>query len=159
MKIPVSIFLFYFLFLFGCNSQKQIQETNKLSNKEPFTLIKASVQNSIPGIDDGGNTYLQHWIIYLNGPANQSADLLFFLNGYSIKLNDLGSKGVKIGSDNKDFAIKFDVLYPMDKNYTKVEGDIGNKPQLQIKTEEYTQILQVDSIEILEGIIYPSNMN
>jgi hypothetical protein len=155
MKQIISILFFYFAFFVVCSSQSAAQD----NSKSKFTLTKVSVQNTVPGIENVENTYFQQWIIYLKGPSNPYVNLDVLLNTYVIESTNLGTKGIALGSDSKEYVIKFDVTYPLDKHYNKKEGELNNKPQIHIKTEGNIQVLFMDNIDILEAIVYPSKMN
>ena len=156
MKLASTFLLILILSLTSCHAQKATVAQTDSVKESLFTLEKCSVRDIYPGMSDGRNSYRQHWIILLQGPGQVQATLYLLLKDFQIPLGQLVEMGIVIGSDRDNYQLEFDVQYPLELNYSISEIDNAFDPGLLIIRDHESYQYKIDSIEVLEPIIYPS---
>lgn len=156
MRLLPIFSLILLLSLTSCHAQKATVAQNDSIKEALFTIEKCSVRDIYPGMNDGRNSYRQHWIILLQGPSQFKASLFLLHKGYQIPLGQLVEMGIVIGSDRDHYQLEFDLQYPLELNYSPTEIDDAFDSGLLIIRDNETYQYKIDNIETLEPIIYPS---
>ena len=132
------------------------QHTTVSSTTETIIVKQVTSQISYPGVSDGRNQYKQRWMFQLEKGNENSGVLSLLLKDRLIEIGELVQKGIVIGDDNNDVLLSIDAIYPLELNYPKSEIEESTTPRLLYENEGGQQIIVLDSVIVLNDIIYPS---
>lgn len=132
------------------------QQTIVASNTDSIIVKQVTNQISYPGVSDGSNQYKQRWMFQLETGNKNSGVLSLLLRDRLIEIGEFDQKGIVIGDDNNDVFMSIDVIYPIELNYPKSEIKESIGPRLLYEIEGEQSIIVLDSVIVLNDIVYPS---
>jgi hypothetical protein len=122
-----------------------------------FVIKEVSSMKIYPGVQNENEEYTEHWIIQLSGPSQAQNKAFLILDHYSISLADIESaKGVVIGSDQEEYKLEMDVLFPLNKHYRESNIAQQSYPILLIEKDSLSFQLPLKEINYLDPIYLPT---
>lgn len=154
-----SVLLSGFLVIFclcSCKQQKPIAIQTAEEQETIFRLVEGSRQRIYPGQQASESKYSEHWILVLEGPANQYAQLKLFINSCEITLPDLSEKGVVFGTDSKNYKVEFDIP---DTQINSCLISSSEEAELIIDQGFRSEVVILKDLSNKEAVFLPSSMD
>jgi hypothetical protein len=142
--------------LCSCKQQKPTAIQKVEEQETFFRLVEGSRQRIYPGQQASESKYSEHWILVLEGPANQFAQLKLVVSGCEIILPDLSEKGVVLGTDTKNYVVEFDIP---DSQINSCLISSTTEGELVIDQGFRSEVVLINDINNKEAVFLPSSMD
>jgi len=142
------------LCLISCKVQKPASVQVVAEQKTVFRFVEGSRQRIYPGQQAAENKYKEHWVLILEGPANQFAQLKLMVSGCEIKLPDLSEKGVVLGTDTKKYVIEFDIPHAQIDSCLITSSE---EAELYVDQGFRSEVVMINDLSNKEAVFLPSS--
>jgi hypothetical protein len=156
MKKVLIFYILLSLSFSSCKVQKAGTVQPVAKQETHFKLVEGSRQRIYPGQQTAESKYKEHWVLILEGPANQFAQLKLIVSGCEITLPDLSERGVVLGTDTKNYTIEFDIP---DTQINTCLISSSEEAELVIDQGFRSEVILLKDLNNKEDVFLPSSMD